>query len=250
MSDEHVGDGGGGRDPAGSPDTEGTGPDTRPELLVLDVNETLSDLTALGPRFRDVGVDPLLGPTWFASVLRDGFALTVTGQRPLFADLAAEVLAGTLTGRVDDTDAAVAHVMAGFAELPVHPDVVEGLRSLHQLGLRLVTLSNGSTGVARGLLERNGIEDLFETLLSVEQAPAWKPATAAYESALTATGCAANRAMLVAVHPWDLHGAHQAGLGTAWVNRSVAAYPAHFAAPDLEATSLVDLAAQLGAVAG
>ena len=55
--------------------------------------------------------------------------------------------------------------------------------------------------------------------------------------------------MLVAVHPWDIHGAHQAGLGTGWINRRDAQYPDYFAAPDLEATSLVDLAAQLGGVA-
>lgn len=217
-------------------------------LVVFDVNETLSDLGALGPRFTDVGVSPDLGPTWFAGVLRDGFALTVNGLRPQFSDVAAGVLAGLLHGRVEDVNGAVEHVMAGFTELPVHPDVVEGVGLLRQLQLQLVTLSNGSTSVGRALFERAGISEAFEALLSVDDAPLWKPAAAAYESALAATGCLAEDAMLVAVHPWDVHGAHQAGLSTAWVNRSGAPYPSHFAAPDLQATSLVDLAAQLGAV--
>jgi 2-haloacid dehalogenase len=51
--------------------------------------------------------------------------------------------------------------------------------------------------------------------------------------------------MLVAVHPWDIHGAARAGLRTAWLNRGGARYPDHFAAPDLSPTSLVALADEL-----
>lgn len=51
--------------------------------------------------------------------------------------------------------------------------------------------------------------------------------------------------LLVAVHPWDIHGAARAGLGTAWVNRSGAPYPAYFAEPDYTVTSLPELARTL-----
>ena len=51
--------------------------------------------------------------------------------------------------------------------------------------------------------------------------------------------------MLVAVHPWDIHGAHQVKMATAWVNRSDGDYPAYFEQPDFRATSLTDLASQL-----
>ena len=47
--------------------------------------------------------------------------------------------------------------------------------------------------------------------------------------------------MLVAVHPWDIDGAHRAGLGTAWINRTGATYPDYFATPTLEATSISHL---------
>jgi hypothetical protein len=33
-------------------------------------------------------------------------------------------------------------------------------------------------------------------------------------------GVAPELMLLVAVHPWDIHGAAQAGMGTAWVNRT------------------------------
>ncbi len=196
-----------------------------------------------------MGAPPHLAATWFASLLRDGFALTATGANPSFAELGAEALRGRLAGQVGDVDAAVERIMSEFSKLPVHPDVVEGVHNLHSLGISLVTLSNGSTAVAQGLFDRNDLGGYFDSLLSVEQAPLWKPAEAAYSFALEACGCEASDAMLVAVHPWDIDGAHKAGLATAWINRTDARYPAYFAAPDIEATSLVDLGAQLGGVA-
>ena len=53
--------------------------------------------------------------------------------------------------------------------------------------------------------------------------------------------------LLVAVHPWDIHGAARAGLQTAWVNRSGAAYPSYFAAPDHVVDSVQELSGSLSA---
>lgn len=135
--------------------------------------------------------------------------------------------------------------MAGFQQLPVHPDVVDGVRALRELDLRLVTLGNGSATVAQGLFERHGLTDAFEALLSVEDAPRWKPAPEAYAHALEVCDVPAGRAMLVAVHPWDLHGAHGEGLQTAWVDRSGTPYPGQVTRPDVQASSLVELASVL-----
>ena len=217
-----------------------------PRLIVFDVNETLSDMSVLRERFTDVGAAPTLAGTWFASLLRDGFALTVTGANPDFADLAASSLAAMLrTQQVDDVDLAVERVMEAFTSLSVHDDVGDGVRALAALGIRLVTLSNGSTAVAEGLFERSGLAESFERLLSVQDAPAWKPARAAYEYALDVCGVEAQEAMLVAVHPWDIHGAHRAGLRTAFINRTGGTYPSYFDGPDVEVTSLVELAANV-----
>jgi len=219
----------------------------RPAVLVLDVNETLSDMAPLADRFASVGAPGHLAATWFAGVLRDGFALAVHDAAEPLATIATEQLRGLLAGASLDRglDAAVDHVMAGFTSLGVHDDVPAGLRALAGLGLRLVTLSNGSTAVAEGLLQRAGLQDHVETLLSVDDAGVWKPAPAAYAYAVRRCGVEPHRAMLVAVHPWDTDGARRAALGSAWVNRTGSAWPAHFLPPDLEATSLVDLADRL-----
>jgi 2-haloacid dehalogenase len=221
---------------------------TVPSVVLFDVNETLSDLTPLGQRFADVGLPPETAAAWFAGVLRDGFALTVVGAGASFAELGAAGLRTALAGR--PAEDAVRHVLDGFLDLPVHPDVVPGVRDLRALGLRLATLSNGAARVAERLVERAGLAGEFERLLSVDDAGVWKPAAGAYAYAARELGVAPAEVLLVAVHPWDVDGAHRAGLRTAWIDRHGAPYPAHFSAPDVTATSLVDLAARLGAVAG
>lgn len=216
----------------------------RPALLIFDVNETLSDMAPLATRFEDVGAPPHVAKIWFAELLRDGFALTVSGASESFATMGAEGLRVGLESHPLDRplDEAIDHVMQGFSALGVHADVPEGIRALSELGLRLVTLSNGSAGVAESLLHRAGLEDRFERLLSVENAGVWKPARGAYAYALAQCGVAPMDAMLVAMHPWDIDGARRADLATAWVNRSGVRYPSYFTAPELEVASLTQLA--------
>ena len=215
----------------------------QPDLLVLDVNETLSDLAPLRARWTALGVPEHLATQWFAEVLRDGFALAAAGSAAPFAQIARETARRVLrSAGVVDLDTSVAAVMAAFGDLDVHADVHEGLAALSGLGIRLVTLSNGATGVAESLLTRTGLRDQVERLLTVEDAPRWKPAPEAYRYALETCGVPAERAMLVAVHPWDVDGAARAGLRTAYLDRDGQEYPTFFTPPELRPRSLVELA--------
>lgn len=216
-------------------------------VIVFDVNETLSDMSPMADRFTDVGAPAHLAKLWFATLLRDGFALTAAGSSQPFAHLGADALRTVLCG-VDldqDIDAAVEHVMGGFTQLSAHPDVPDGVRALRASGRRLVTLTNGSTQVSEQLFTGAGIRDQFQALLSVEDAGAWKPDRSAYEYAARTCGTDPADMLLVAVHPWDIDGAARAGLATAWIDRAGTPYPASFTRPSLRATGLTDLAGQL-----
>ncbi len=225
----------------------GTAAHRRPELVVLDVNETLSDLAPMSAAFERVGLAGHEAPAWFAGVLRDAFALTCVGENPAFATIAAEAVRLRLAeAGVPDVDGGVDEVMTAFTSLGVHPDVVPGLMALRRAGIRIVTLSNGSSAVAQGLLERAGIADVVERTLSVADAGAWKPHPRAYAYALDACGVASADAMLVAVHPWDVDGAARAGLRTGWLRRRAAGYPSYARPAEVTAGDLVELAALLG----
>lgn len=47
--------------------------------------------------------------------------------------------------------------------------------------------------------------------------------------------------LLVAVHPWDIHGAASAGMHTAWLNRSGDPYPGYFTHPEHTISALSEL---------
>jgi len=220
----------------------------RPVLVLFDVNETLSDLGPLRRRFEEVGAPGELLEVWFASTLRDGIALAAAGA---YADFQTVALA-VLRGRLDqietlarDPDEAAEHIVSGFADLDVHLDVEEGVRTLAGAGVRMATLTNGSAGIAEKLLERAALTELVERSLSVDAVERWKPASEPYLYAARELGVPPNECALVAVHPWDVDGAKRAGLQGGWLNRARARYPDFFKLPDVTGESLAALAGAL-----
>lgn len=217
-----------------------------PSVVLFDVNETLSDLTPLDETFADIG---LAGQArlWFASVLRDGIGLAAAGAIAPFATVAAEQVKALLVAAAAGIapDEGAERVAGTLSTLDVHADVGPGVHALRSAGLRLVTLSNGSAGVADGLLSRAGLRRDFDALLTVEDAGVWKPAPAAYRYACRVCGVAPGEAVLVAVHPWDIDGAARAGLRTAWVDRQGGHYPSYARRPDHVVADLADLAGAL-----
>jgi 2-haloacid dehalogenase len=221
-----------------------------PELVVLDVNETLSDLEPLRARFTAWGAPGHLSETWFAGTLRDGFALAVRGSAQPFADVGAAVLTGLLS-QVDSLSvpipSAVEDLLDGVKALDVHPDVPQGLQAFADAGLRVVTLTNGSLARAETLLERAGVCELVERRLSVDDAGCWKPHPDAYRYAAQQCVVPLERCAMVAVHPWDLQGAAAVGMTCGWIDRRRTPWPAVFPAPDVTGATLRVLAEGLAA---
>ncbi len=224
-----------------------------PALLLLDVNETLSDTAALGGVLERMGVPGHLGATWFAAVLRDGFALTAAGHAAPFSAVARAAAGSLLAPHVPpgSLDDAAEALVGAVGSLPLHPDVPSGLAALAKTGVRVAALTNGSAAVTSGLLERGGVRQHLEAVLSVEAfgEGAWKPAASAYHGACASMGVEPHDVVLAAAHRWDVDGAAGAGLRTAFVDRSGAGspHPAVFREPGRTVSGLDDLAAQLSA---
>ncbi|MGY1742294.1 MULTISPECIES: HAD-IA family hydrolase [unclassified Blastococcus] len=215
----------------------------RPDVVALDVNETLLDLAPIRAGLVELGHPPeLLGPV-FARTLLTGFAAATAGTWCRFRDAfdAALVqltdLPAADRGRLADT----------FLELGPHPDVEPALRRLVEAGVRVVTLSHGSPGVAEAGLERGGIAPLVERCLSSEVIRAWKPAREVYLWAAGVCDVEPARMALVAAHGWDVHGAVRAGLTGVWFPRAERGYPAVY---DPAALVAADLAGAVDALLG
>ena len=206
----------------------------RPEVVAFDVNETLLDLAPVRAALVEAGeAESLLG-TVFARTLLTGFAAATVGSWCRFRDAFDAALA-------QETDLAAdqrAGVADAFGELAPHPDVEPALRRLTEAGVRVITLSQGSPGVAEAALERGGITPLVERTLSSEVIRAWKPSREVYLWAAGVCDVAPDRMALVAAHGWDVFGAQRAGLTGAWFSRTERVFPVVYGAADVSAPEL------------
>ena len=206
----------------------------RPEVVAFDVNETLLDLAPVRAALIEVGEPDSLLPTVFARTLLTGFAGTVAGTWVRFRDAFDAALA-----QVSDLGPRErATVADSFGELAPHADVEPAVRRLFEAGIRVVTLSHGSPGVAEAGLERGGITVLVERSLSSEAIRAWKPAREVYLWAAGSCDVVPERMALVAAHGWDVLGAQRAGLTGAWFPRSERVYPAVYEPPHVTGADL------------
>jgi 2-haloacid dehalogenase len=207
---------------------------TRPEVVAFDVNETLLDLAPVRAALIEVGEPDTLLPTVFTRTLLTGIAGAAVGSWCRFRD----AFDAALTQESDLGPHERAGVLESFGELAPHPDVEPALRRLVEGGIRVVTLTHGSPGVAEAGLERGGISPLVERSLSSEVIRAWKPAREVYLWAAGTCDVEPGRMALVAAHGWDVLGAQRAGLTGAWFPRSERVHPAVYEAPHVTAADL------------
>lgn len=213
------------------------------DVLVLDVNETLTDMEPLRDGFEAAGLPRHSLEPWFAAMLRDGFALTVLDEYAVFRDLAAELLEAQLVAAgIEPTAETVGNVLSGFTRLPLHADVAPGLHKIHQAGIRIVTLTNGAAAMSENVFRDGGILPLLEHRLDVSVPQRWKPHPDAYRYAAEVCGVPVERMGLAAVHPWDVAGAQRAGLQGFYIDRGKTPYPKVFGAPDHTITDFEALA--------
>jgi 2-haloacid dehalogenase len=215
----------------------------RPAVVAFDVIETLMSLEPLRARLTDIGQPPGLLEAWYTRTLRDGMALSATGDYVPFSEVAEAALRGLTHYTVSDEQ--VSLVMAGFAELPAFPDAAPALTQLTDAGLRVACLTNGSAFLASSFVNRTGLGSLVDRVISVEEVYRWKPAGVVYLYAASVLDVPAERLALVAAHDWDCHGAKRAGLTTGWVSRKSGGFGAPFAAPDVTGEDLTEVAARL-----
>ncbi len=125
-------------------------------------------------------------------------------------------------------------------DVTLFPEARPALVSLRERFV-LIAVTNGNAD-----LERIGIRDLFDGVVSAAMAGAAKPASAIFDMAVTAGGASASQTLHVGDHPLhDVHGARGAGLKAIWVNRHADEWPDEYPAPDGEVRHVGELHALL-----
>jgi 2-haloacid dehalogenase len=191
-----------------------------PRVIVCDVNETLLDVGALEPDFKEVFGDGRVLQDWFATVLLYSEVATLAGPYSDFASIAGAALDMTASGRGATLSSDHrTRILQGMLKLPAHADVREGLQIMRDAGLRLVTLTNSAPAAVQQQLANAGLANLFDGSFSVDTVRRFKPAPEAYRSVSDALRVPIDQLRLVAAHAWDIVGALRAGCAAAFVAR-------------------------------
>ncbi len=219
-----------------------------PKVIFFDVNETLLDLTAMRSSVGEAlgGRDDLL-PLWFSTMLHHSLVDSTTGRFHTFGEIgvASLLMVAGIEGIELTKAQAKTAIVTPLRSLPPHPDVRDGLQALKNKGYKLVSLTNSSNQGVYTQFKNADLLSYFDERLSVEDINLYKPDTRTYEWAIEKMGIAAEDAMLVAAHGWDIAGAKQAGWQAAFIARpGKVLYPLAIA-PDTVVSGLDELVSQL-----
>lgn len=137
-------------------------------------------------------------------------------------------------------DEAFAVFSAARNDVELFPEARPALESLADRYV-LIAVTNGNAD-----LEKIGIRDLFDGVISAAMAGAAKPARPIFDMAVMAGGARPAQTLHVGDHPLhDVHGARDAGLRAVWVNREGNPWPTEYHAPDGEVEHVGQLEALL-----
>lgn len=213
--------------------------------VVFDLNGTVLDPSPISgclpaPLDDETAALGLLNETIFQAM-----ADTLVGRYQPFTGYLAAVLTRRLklAGHPGDRiDAWVEESVAAAGRLPAFPEAAEAMRVLAGAGLRLAVVTNSPTAGAERALTAAGLRDRLEHVVGSDTCRAYKPAPVVYENGLRRIGAAPEEACMVAAHGWDLLGARQAGMRTAWIARGERYHLDTLPAPDVTGADLLDAA--------
>ena len=140
-------------------------------------------------------------------------------------------------------------LVRAWHRLPAWPDSVSGLARL-SLHYTLAALSNGGFALLTRLVKAADLR--FDAIISAENARSYKPDPRVYRCAAELLDVPPSRVLMVAAHGWDIDGAREAGLRTAFLERPLEKGPhgradrAEDVRSDLVVRSVPELAAVLG----
>ena len=138
-------------------------------------------------------------------------------------------------------DEAFAVFIEARNEVTLFPEARPALEALSE-HYSIIAVTNGNAD-----LEKIGIRELFDDVISAARVGAAKPERLIFDMAVKAGGASADRTLHVGDHPlYDVHGARDAGLRAIWVNRNGDEWPGEYHSPDGEVQHVGELRDLLG----
>jgi 2-haloacid dehalogenase len=220
----------------------------KPKVIIFDVNETLLDLAALKTSVsRAIGGQEELLALWFSTMLHYSLVETLTDTYHTFGEIgtAALMMVAESRGIQIEQDVAKAAIVTPLHTLPAHAEVADAMQQLRAQGYRLVSLTNTGADGAETQLKNARLAQYLEKRYSIESVKKYKPNPAPYQMVIEDLRIEPTDTMMVAAHAWDLMGAKNVGLQTAFIQRPGTMLYPNVARPDYVVKDLQALATAL-----
>ncbi|MFN0218493.1 MAG: haloacid dehalogenase type II [Hyphomicrobium sp.] len=189
-------------------------------VYIFDAYGTLFDVhSAARAHAASLGDDWLrVSEAWRAKQLEYTWVYSSARQMRSFRDVTRESLLTALTAAGSDV-AAAESLLNSYRRLAPFTEVESVLAALRERGDRLAILSNADQDMLEELVLAAGFVGIFDHLISVAGAEAYKPAPEVYKLAVDSLGIAAQEVHFVSSNRWDIAGAKAFGFKTVWINR-------------------------------
>ncbi len=107
-----------------------------------------------------------------------------------------------------------------YKKLSTFDEVPKTLISLKKKNYKLGILSNGTTKLLEQLVKKNGLENLFDDIFSIEEVGIYKPDPRVYEIPVRKYQIKKNEVMFLSANTWDVSGGGNYGYNSIWLNRN------------------------------
>src|SRR5271166_3182909 len=153
---------------------------------VFDAYGTLFDFASAAARCAEVPEDrrAALTALWRDKQLQYTWLRTLENRYADFWQVTGDALDFALESLDLATPGLRERLMELYLGLEPFPEVPEVLRTLRAHGFRTAILSNGSPAMLQALVQRAGLADLFDAVLSVDAVGVFKPHPKVYQLAL------------------------------------------------------------------
>ena len=215
---------------------------------VFDAYGTLFDVASAANACRDVLGDDTdaVNALWREKQLTYTWLRAAQGRHADFWQVTGEALDFTLETLKIDRPGLRERLMQLYLALDAFPEVASVLCRLRDAGMKTAILSNGTRSMLDAIVSRAGVAALFDAVLSVEEAGAFKPDPRVYQLAVARLGVPVGAIVFVSSNGWDAYAASAFGMKVVWCNRYGQQAERLPGQPDREVTTLADLPALLG----
>jgi 2-haloacid dehalogenase len=194
------------------------------QALAFDAYGTLFDVFSVTALCEELfpGRGTALAQAWRAKQLQYSLLRSLMARHTNFWRLTEDGLVWAARSlQLELTASRRSQLLDAYLSLAAFPDVVPGLKTLKERGVRLAILSNGEPKMLRAAADSAGLTALLDAIISVEEVGIFKPSARVYALAEKHLG-AGSRIGFVSSNSWDIAGAGSAGLTTFWIQRSAA----------------------------